>query len=289
MLPEPVPPSGDNWPAPYGQPISPYAIYQPYAGSNQVPPPHYDSSTLYAPPPSVKGARRRAWPMRFVLATVVVVLVFAAGLVAMKLVYANNGPATTSGGDLGNHPITGTNPNCVLPDVDHTAAQNLTGAQLTSGLLDITHKKYEPIDNTTNFKVGQTVYFAFTVNSNAAATITADWCWGSAGDTSHYQLSVGRNMGIPGYFNLRNLSTTAVGTGVLAVRWKTSEPARLALCSHALRHPQRKSAMRNTFIALALCSVASLCLPLSSRWLFISVANGIKKRTTKFPQPANAA
>ena len=223
MLPEPVPPSGDNWPTAttYGAPISPYATYVPYASTNQVPPPLYDSSKLYAPPPTVKVSRR-SQRSRFILASVMLLVLSMGGFLAMKLVHANNHSTSISSGGLGTHPITGTNANCVLPDVDPTAAQNLTKAQLTSGLLNISQKKYEPIDSTTNFNVGQTIYFAFTINSNAVATLSADWCWGNAGDTSHFQLGANHNLGIPGYFRLYNLDALAVGTGVLIVRWNNA-------------------------------------------------------------------
>lgn len=223
ILPEPVPPSGDNWPQPddqpIGAPISPYSNYHVPSGIQPPPPLLFDSSKLYVPPPVVKEMRR-AQRLRVALASVIVLLLMMVGFGAFTYAHANNHAASTSGGELGSsRPVTGTNASCVLPNVDHNAAKNFASAQMTSGLRDISHKNFVPVDNTTIFTVGQTVYFAFTVGTNAIATLSADWCWGSAGTTSHYQLSVDQNQGVQGYFNLHNLGAAAVGTGVLVVRW----------------------------------------------------------------------
>jgi hypothetical protein len=215
VLPEPVPPSGDNWPSTYATTMSPYGTYN---GSTQPPPPLIDSSKYYAAQPEKRVSSVRN-PRTITIALIVAVLLMAAvGFGAYHFAYASH-VASTPGGALGNGSALSSNPLCALPNVDATAAKMLSSAQLTSGLRDITHKNYAPIDATTTFTVGQTTYFAFTVGSNALATLSAAWCWGKAGTTSYYQMSVDHNLGVDGYFDLRNLDANAVGPAVLVVRW----------------------------------------------------------------------
>jgi hypothetical protein len=220
LLPEPTPPSGgDGWAPSYGTPISPY-------GTTNIispPPPPSSSSSLFdnlPPYPNTKVLPPRRLPMRsIVLAGTVVLIALVLTFGAIKLVQAKS-PHAASGGELnGASNSSPVNARCVLPALDHAAASNLRNPQLTSGLFDASHKDFRPTNNTVLFNVGQTIYVTFTVASNAAANLSADWCWGAAGNTSHYQLAVNQSQNVNGYFNLRNLDTAAIGTGVMVLRW----------------------------------------------------------------------
>ncbi|MBA3825449.1 MAG: hypothetical protein H0X24_16315 [Ktedonobacterales bacterium] len=219
LLPEPVPLSGgENWAPSYGTPASPY-------GATNVltpPPPPTSASSLFdnlPPYPNSKVLPQRRMPMRaMLLAGLVALIALAVSFGLISRVHAN--PHAASGGELsGSSSSLPVSARCVLPALDPAAAGNVMNPQLTSGLRDVAHKDFRPVNNTVLFNVGQTIYVTFTVASNAAANLTADWCWGAAGNTSHYQLAVNHSQNVNGYFNLRNLDAAAVGTGVMVLRW----------------------------------------------------------------------
>ncbi len=219
LLPEPVPPSGgDNWAPSYGTPASPYAptnILNP-------PPPPTSTASFYAnlpPYPNTKTLPKRPTPARpFILVGIVAVVALLVSFGLISRVHANP-RATTGGGLSGVNSSLPVSARCVLPALDQSAAKNVLNPQLTSGLQDVARKDFRPVNNTVLFTVGQTIYLTFTVASNAAANLSADWCWGGAGTTSHYQLAVNQSQAVNGYFNLRNLDSAAVGTGVVVLRW----------------------------------------------------------------------
>ena len=219
LLPEPVPLSGaDNWTPSYGTPASPYE-----ATNILTPPPPPSSSSAFfdhlPPYPNTKVLPQRRLPVRSLVmagAVSLIALVVSFGLI----MHAHAKPHAFSGGELsGASNSSPANAQCVLPALDHAAAKNVLNPQLTSGLQNVTLKDFRPINNTALFSIGQTIYVTFTVASNAAATLSADWCWGAAGNTSHYQLTVNQSQSINGYFNLRNLDAAAVGIGVVVLRW----------------------------------------------------------------------
>lgn len=223
LLPEPVPLSGgENWAPSYGTPASPY-------GATNIlmpPPPPTSASSLFdnlPPYPNTKVLPRRRVPVRaMVLAGLVAVIALAVSF-GFFISYAHAQPHASSGGELsGAGSSSPVNARCVLPALDPAQASNLLHPQLTDGLQDITHKDFRPVNNTVLFTVGQTIYLTFTVASNAAANLSADWCWGGAGTISHFQLAVNQSQGVNGYFNLRNLDAAAIGTGVVVLRWNNA-------------------------------------------------------------------
>ncbi len=229
LLPEPVPPSGDNWTSFSAPPTSPYQKSDEYMVPSAPPPP-----PIYAPGPGATNYAagmtdnlpyqhtspmpRTITHLRRLITIVVVCAVALLSLGVFAYVHAMGRNGSTTGGDLNNQPGGGS-ALCTVPSIDQNAARNLMHPQLTSGLRDPAHKDFAPIDTANTFHVGQTVYFTFTIATNVSATLTAEWCWGQAGNTSDYPLSVSHNLGSQGYFNLRNLDKAAVGTGVLVVRW----------------------------------------------------------------------
>jgi hypothetical protein len=231
LLPDPVPPSGDNWSATFrAPPTSPYQHYDEHETVPPPPPSFYTRDTpgynsdfsglspyglpLYqiSKPTQMKSVRRlNRW-----MAGALVALVCLLSLGIFAYAHAMGTKGSSSGGAVNSQPA---GVHCGIPIADETASRNLINPQLTTGLRDVTHKNFSPIDTVNTFKVGQTVYFTFTVGSNQNAAITAEWCWGQSGNTSQYNLSVNRSAGQQGYFDLRNLDSAAVGTGVLVVRW----------------------------------------------------------------------
>jgi hypothetical protein len=238
LLPDPVPPSGDNWSdAFHAPPTSPYQ--QKYtefsAPTTPPPPPIYagHNSTDYgvglagndpyhtgpyprtAPDAPVAPRLKRA---RQILAVTLVLAVAFLGLGAFAYARAHGAIRTTSGpgGDLANQPSAV----CTIPSIDANAARNLTHTQFTTGLVNSAKKDYSPIDVANTFHVGQTVYFTFTVASNANATLTSVWCFGTAGNKPPpYQRSTNHSLGVQGYFSLGVLDDAAIGNGVLVVYW----------------------------------------------------------------------
>jgi len=235
LLPDPVPPSGDNWSeAFHAPPTSPYQQkYNEFSAPTTPPPPPIYAAHgatdygvgLAGDDPYHTGPYPRAIPdvpavPRFTRARQIltVALVLAVALVGLGVFayargHATGRPTSGPGGALANGVV------CAIPSIDPTAARDLTRAQLTTGLVNIAKKDFRPIDVANTFHVGQTVYFAFTVASNDSAMLTANWCWGAAGNTSMFPLSVSHSLGKEGYFDLRNLDQAAIGNGVLVVRW----------------------------------------------------------------------
>ncbi len=232
LLPDPVPPSGDNWSETFrAPPTSPYQHFDDHALSAPPPPslythdtPSYNSDFSgmlpYGLPPyqisqptKKHGGRRLSrW-----VAGVVVALVCLMSLGIFAYAHAMGNNKSTSGGGLNSQTA-----GCGVPTVDPTAAHNLLNPQLTTGLKDIKHKNFAPIDSTNTFKVNQTIYFTFTVISNQRATLTAEWCLGTASNTYEYSLPVKNSAGVQGYFDLQLQDPTAIGHGVLVVRWNNA-------------------------------------------------------------------
>jgi hypothetical protein len=238
LLPELVPPSGDSWSDAFrAPPTSPYQQkYDEFSAPTTPPPPpiyaapgatEYGVGMAGADPyhtgpyprtlPDAQPSSRLKRARRILaVALVLAVALMSVGVFAYARAHAIGRNTSGPGGDLANQPGGVV---CPVPKIDSKAATYLTHAQLTTGLVDMAKKDFRPIDVASVFRVGQTVYFTFTVANNDAATLTANWCWGAAGNTSMFPLPVSHSLGKEGYFDLRNLDQAAIGNGVLVVRW----------------------------------------------------------------------
>lgn len=240
LLPDPVPPSGDTWSDAFrAPPTSPYQQkYNEFSAPTTPPPPPiyaghgttdygvglasddpYHTGPYQRTVPETMALPRMKRARRFLaVALVLAVALLGVGAFAYARAHANGHSTSGPGGDLASQPGVV----CPIPSVDRSLANNLTHDQFTTGLVNAAKKDFRPIDVAYTFHVGQTVYFTFTVASNDSATLTANWCWGAAGNTSMFPINVDHSLGKDGYFSLRNLDAAAIGNGVLVVRWNDS-------------------------------------------------------------------
>ena len=222
LRPDPVLPSGDNWQV--SAPTGPYSSGS-YRPAPPPPPTLYQSESYpNIPYPPTEKSRWRSTPKLVIIGLAMLTLIAGAFGTYRAIaggLWAHKSPVTSQG-DLGGSQTTAVNPHCALPEVDRAASQNLQNAELAAQLRDISKKDYTPIEPATLFHVGTTIYFAFTIATNNSGKLTADWCWGARGEKTSFQLSVSNNKNIMGYFSLQNLDQTAIGNGVIVVRWDGS-------------------------------------------------------------------
>jgi hypothetical protein len=225
MLPDPVPPSGDNWTSFSAPPTSPYQKSDELGAPVAPPPPpiyapgvpNYASgmtdNLFYQPTtPMAHGALH--WRRLVAIVVVCAVALLSLGIYAYVHAMGRNG-STVSGG---------LNSMCAVPTIDRSAASNLEYPQLTNGLRDPAHNDFAPIDTANTFHTGQTIYLTFTVASNANAKLTAEWCLGQSNNTYEFTLDVNRKYGTQGYFKLETHKPDKVdvGNGVLVVWWNNA-------------------------------------------------------------------
>lgn len=218
LTPDPVLPSGDNWPS-LAAPTSPYGEY---SATEPPPPPLYTTSGALGTPPYATTEPVKHAPTRpMFLSIALVILLAAGGFGAFNYAHAAGWLGrfgNHSGGGVGAAPGTASAINCAVPAIDPVAKYNLTEVQLTTGLRDEAHKDYEPVNDVSYFHLGTSVYVTFRIASNAAADLNAQWCWG-AGNSAHYQLNLTHNRDVRGYFKLSNVDTNALGQGSIVIRW----------------------------------------------------------------------
>ncbi len=217
LRPDPVPFSGDNWPA-ASAPTSPYS--NPYASFPSPPPPTAPIPSEISYP--VRVPRFRRW--RVFLALFLVLAALGSGSFALLKVYAQTptGNTTASGGGLGTLPVDIVHRTCAPEQVSDGSSNILQAVQMTSGLVDAGQQNYAPIDTSTTFAVGKTAYITFTVGSIAQnGTLSADWCLGSKSEYTRYASVVSvADKDVLGYFSVRNIDKTAVGASKVVLWWQ---------------------------------------------------------------------
>lgn len=211
--PDPVKPSGDNWPE-LTPPTSPYG---PYIPADPPPPPQMLTTELFQ-----TGQRRRRYILRQPLVmSAIAIFALLLGSVGASFAFAEgkillpSSPAhSVSGGDLSSqHAICSANP------VSMKTAY-VGNWQLTTGLRDIDRKDYTPVDSTSTFHLNQTIYATFVVFDDTPATLSAYWCLnGGATVVGPYSMQIVHGgKGTAGYERLFNVDVA--GPASLVIQWK---------------------------------------------------------------------
>jgi hypothetical protein len=220
-MPDPVPQSGDNWPS-LAPVTGPYGSYAPV---NPPPPPLFLHDTiganLYDTTPVPKsGFRRRIFISLFVVCS----LIFIGVGTSYALAKLRQGVSSEGGG------ISKSQPFCTLLDVDPSVSGLISDLQTTSKLRNEAQKDYEPVDNTTRFTVGQTVYATFIIRTDEEITLVSNWCMGATGkNRPSFTLHVSKkSQGFRAYFSLEKTTEDALGTSLLTITTDNKVVARLA-------------------------------------------------------------
>jgi hypothetical protein len=204
LMPDPVLPSGGNWES-TSIPAGPYDGTQP----TQPPPPPPDTYNGFGTTPFPFVHRKRHIPLWQTIITGVALFALVIGGIGVS--YALNVfPRIPL---LWNSHTTASR--CSQPHVN-TSINAISNVQLASALTT----NNLPLNQTSTFKLQQTVFVAFILTTNDSGKLSADWCLGPQGLTRNYSIPVDADKkGSAGYMDLEKLDSSTLGTGLVDLRW----------------------------------------------------------------------